>query len=71
VYPSIEGKGGGCEVPGDIRLREGPVKVCFLGLVCAPFRVEGVEHCSVVGADIEGEEMVGSIVPGATTFWDR
>jgi hypothetical protein len=59
-------EGGGWEALGDIGLREGPVKVCFLGLVCAPCLVEGVEHCPVVGEDIEDEEIVGSIAPGAT-----
>ncbi len=61
-------KGWGWEFPGGIGFRDGPVKVCFLRPVRAPGRVEGVEYCPVVGAVIEGDKMVGSIVPGATAY---
>jgi hypothetical protein len=67
VYPFVGRKGWGWESPCDIGFCYGPVKEYFLGLLLAPGRVEGVEYCSVVGADVEGDEMVGSIVPGAAT----
>ena len=70
VYPSVGGKGWGWEVPGDIGLREGPVKIGFNGRLFGPDRVEGVEYCLVVGGDIESDKMSGSIVPWATTYWD-
>jgi len=70
VYPSVRGEGGGWESPGDIGLREGSVEICFVGMVCALCWVEGVEQFPVFGADIEGEGMIGSIVPRATTYWD-
>ena len=65
AYPSVRGKGEGWESPDNIGLRDGHVvEVGFVGLACASCRVEGVEHCPVGEANIEGEEMVGTIAPG-------
>jgi len=64
--PSCRGEGWEWESPGNIGFRDGPVEVCFLGRVTTSGRVEGVEYCLVVGAEIEGDKVVGSIVLGAT-----
>ncbi len=42
--PLGRGKGRGRKFPGGIGFRDGLVKVCFMGRVRAPGRVEGVEY---------------------------